>query len=760
MATNIRLPIPGSDDGQWGTILNTFLGQSLNDDGTLRSSAVTGAGGLTQTTADSRYVQSSSIGQNSGVAPLDSSGKVPSANLPTSSGTVTSVAGKTGAVTLAEGDIANLITDLAAKYTKPAGGIPSSDLTSAVQTSLGKADSALQTAPVTSVNSKTGAVTLAASDVGALTQSSADSRYVQSIEVGQVSGVASLDTSGKLPMAQLPAGAGTLSVAQNGSLAGVEPQVNFISGSNVSIVTADDSANGKVDITINSTTGGGSSTLSGDTDVAIVTPANGQVLTYDTASSTWKNKASAVTSVAGKTGAVTLAESDITNLASDLAAKASTSSLATVATSGSYTDLTGKPILATVATSGSYTDLSNKPTIPTVTDATTVTKGILQLAGDLSGTAASPIVAKVNGIGVGGTPPTTGQVLTATSSTAAAWSTPASAPVTSVAGKTGAVSLAESDIANLTTDLAAKASTASLATVATSGSYTDLTNKPVIPTVSDATTTGKGIVQLAGDLAGTAASPTVAKVNGITVTGTPTSGQVLTASSASAATWSAPGSAPVTSVAGKTGAVTLTSADVGLGNVDNTSDATKNSTAATLTNKTISGATNTLSNIPESAVTNLTTDLSGKVDKSTVTTKGDLLAASAAGTVTRVGVGTNGQVLTADSTQANGVKWAAVSGGSGGPGYSFINVSTTPYNAQNGDFILVTAAPSAMTINLPAASTNGFVTVKRMAASGNGLQVVPPSGAYIDYSGLGSDTINSQYQSQDYISDGTNWYRV
>ena len=38
--------------------------------------------------------------------------------------------------------------------------------------------------------------------------------------------------------------------------------------------------------------------------------------------------------------------------------------LATVATSGSYTDLTNRPNLATVATSGSYNDLSNKPTIP------------------------------------------------------------------------------------------------------------------------------------------------------------------------------------------------------------------------------------------------------------------------------------------------------------------------------------------------------------------------------------------------------------
>lgn len=42
-------------------------------------------------------------------------------------------------------------------------------------------------------------------------------------------------------------------------------------------------------------------------------------------------------------------------------------SLATVATTGNYSDLSGKPSLATVATTGSYNDLSDKPTIPTPT---------------------------------------------------------------------------------------------------------------------------------------------------------------------------------------------------------------------------------------------------------------------------------------------------------------------------------------------------------------------------------------------------------
>lgn len=78
----------------------------------------------------------------------------------------------------------------------------------------------------------------------------------------------------------------------------------------------------------------------------------------------------------------------ITNSVDNLTNYTPTSSLATVATSGSYSDLSNKPTipaaqvnsdwnassgvaeilnkpaLATVATSGSYTDLSNKPTIP------------------------------------------------------------------------------------------------------------------------------------------------------------------------------------------------------------------------------------------------------------------------------------------------------------------------------------------------------------------------------------------------------------
>jgi hypothetical protein len=59
----------------------------------------------------------------------------------------------------------------------------------------------------------------------------------------------------------------------------------------------------------------------------------------------------------------------------------------------------------------------------------------------------------------------------------------------------------------------------------------------------------------------------------------------------------------------------------------------------------------------------VTTDDTNAIQNAIVDAKGDLIAATAADTPARLAVGTNGQVLTADSTAATGLKWATSSSG-------------------------------------------------------------------------------------------------
>lgn len=56
-------------------------------------------------------------------------------------------------------------------------------------------------------------------------------------------------------------------------------------------------------------------------------------------------------------------------------------------------------------------------------------------------------------------------------------------------------------------------------------------------------------------------------------------------------------------------------------------------------------------------------DDSNAIQNAIVDAKGDLIAATAADTPARLAVGTNDQVLTADSTAATGLKWASVASG-------------------------------------------------------------------------------------------------
>jgi hypothetical protein len=61
--------------------------------------------------------------------------------------------------------------------------------------------------------------------------------------------------------------------------------------------------------------------------------------------------------------------------------------------------------------------------------------------------------------------------------------------------------------------------------------------------------------------------------------------------------------------------------------------------------------------------TTVFTNAGNAIAKTIVDAKGDIIAATAADTVARLAVGSNNQVLTADSSTATGLKWAAVSAG-------------------------------------------------------------------------------------------------
>lgn len=162
----------------------------------------------------------------------------------------------------------------------------------------------------------------------------------------------------------------------------------FVASPVVPTPTADNQAANKSYVDgIAGSGGGGSGSLAGDSDVAIASPANGDVLAYDANVSKWKNKvppSAPVASVAGKTGAVTLDESDITNLTSDLTAKAP---LASPTFTGSVTVPT--PVSGTDAATKTYVDTTISSGAP---HASSSTPGLVQLAGDLGGTYDSPTV--------------------------------------------------------------------------------------------------------------------------------------------------------------------------------------------------------------------------------------------------------------------------------------------------------------------------------------------------------------------------------
>ena len=157
------MPIPGSDENTWGAILNDFLAVEHNTDGTLKKAGDISTAGANASnalsTAQAKYTKpsdgipetdlASSVQTklNAGGVPTIADDSITTSKIADEAitnakldaltqSTLSAVAGKADASTVT------------AKYTKPGSGIPAADLATAVQTSLGKADTALQAADI------------------------------------------------------------------------------------------------------------------------------------------------------------------------------------------------------------------------------------------------------------------------------------------------------------------------------------------------------------------------------------------------------------------------------------------------------------------------------------------------------------------------------------------------------------------------------------------------------------------------------------
>jgi hypothetical protein len=126
------------------------------------------------------------------------------------------------------------------------------------------------------------------------------------------------------------------------------------------------------------------------------------------------------------------------------------------------------------------------------------------------------------------------------------------------------------------------------------------------------------------------------------------------------------------------------------------------------------------------------------IQPSTLTAKGDIYAASASATVGRVAVGTNGQVLTADSSQARGLAWTTPTPPATPTGWTFLTSGTV----TSGSTLVVSGLSSynrimigltGVTVSNNSSYLNYWVNSKTETFKGTRIAISdnPPSGTSI-----------------------------
>ena len=117
------------------------------------------------------------------------------------------------------------------------------------------------------------------------------------------------------------------------------------------------------------------------------------------------------------------------------------------------------------------------------------------------------------------------------------------------------------------------------------------------------------------------------------------------------------------------------------------------------------------------------TNAGNAIQKSTIDAKGDLLVGTADNTVGRLAVGTNNYVLTADSNETSGLKWAAAAGG--GKVLQIVQATRSTQLDVTGtsyaDVLSATITPSSASSSVLVIFSNGQRTIPSSASSAQGI---------------------------------------